>query len=680
MAVVAGACRSGPPERPEPAFRNVSGEAEYVGNGACVACHEAESAGFAEHGMGRSMYALTPERLVERYPGASVVDSASGLRYRALLEDGVPVQEETLEDDAGRIVHRLVRPMEFVMGSGNAARTYFFSDGGWMMQLPLTWYTQAGRWDFSPGYDVANGRFGRTLPDRCMACHNGVPEAVPQTNGKYASFPMGITCERCHGPGSVHVDERLAAPEPDGPVDVTIVNPRHLAFDRRMDVCQQCHLNGTVSVLREDRTPYGYLPGEPLAVHIAVFSEPTSGDGIPVISHVERLEASACFRGAGGSLECTTCHDPHAARPGAAAFGGVCLECHGGALPQDPPHDDPASCTTCHMPVVDADEAPHSSFTDHRIRVVRGAGGEAASATAGGRLAPYFDTETDEARGMALVVLGRQRGERNLVEAGRDVLAGLFPDLGGEANLLLGLAWLDTGSAELAVAPLEAALQDEPDRVERLNALAQAYQATGRPAVNVERLYRQALRIQPARGDVRLNYGQFLESRGRTEEALAEYRQAAAEAPWRALAEFNRGSVLARSGDVGEARRALRRALHLDPTLVEAWGNLGALYALAGMTDSARTAFERAVRIAPRDALALANLGALYVNLGRSAEAIPVLRDAVAIRPDYVDALANLALALFRVDSLREARTAAERALAIDPGNALARQVMLATE
>jgi tetratricopeptide (TPR) repeat protein len=98
------------------------------------------------------------------------------------------------------------------------------------------------------------------------------------------------------------------------------------------------------------------------------------------------------------------------------------------------------------------------------------------------------------------------------------------------------------------------------------------------------------------------------------------------------------------------------------------------------MTDSARTAFERAVRIAPRDALALANLGALYVNLGRSAEAIPVLRDAVAIRPDYVDALANLALALFRVDSLREARTAAERALAIDPGNALARQVMLATE
>lgn len=683
LLAMLGGCRSSA-DSSGPVFRNVTGTAEYLGNAACVVCHEQESAGFAKHGMGRSMVRLTTDRIIESYPSNPVVDEATGLRYRALLDGGQPVQEETLLDESGQVVHRIVRPMDIVMGSGNAARTYFTSDGGWLMQLPLTWYTQSGRWAFSPGYDVANRRFGRALPDRCMACHNGIPVPVPETNGQYVSFPDGITCERCHGPGSVHVDERQAVPEPDGPIDDTIVNPRHLPFDRRMDVCEQCHLNGTVSLLREDRTAYGYLPGQPLASQIAVYFEPSAGaDDIAVISHVERLEASACFAGANGDLECTTCHDPHAPTPGPEVFGAVCLSCHAGAsLPDYPEHVDPAGCTSCHMPKVEAEETPHASFTDHRIRVVDSEEGE--SRRPDELLVPYFERDRgsagDEARGMALVVLGRQRGDQGMIQSGRVVLSDLFPDIGGEASLLLGLSFLDEGNPESAIAPLEAALVDDPDRVERLNALAQAYQATGRTAASVERLYRQALRIQPARADVRLNYGQFLEHSGRTEEALDAYRLAAEEAPWRALAEFNTGSAEVRAGRIDEAGESLLRALHLDPTLVEAWGNLGALYAQEDRMDSARVAFERGVQIAPGNSLALANLGAFYVNQEMSTEAIPLLRDAVAIRPDYVDALANLALAYFRVDSLDEARTAASRAVAIDPGNALARQVMLATE
>ena len=35
-----------------------------------------------------------------------------------------------------------------------------------------------------------------------MACHNGLSEAVPFTNGKFAALADGIGCEQCHGPGS----------------------------------------------------------------------------------------------------------------------------------------------------------------------------------------------------------------------------------------------------------------------------------------------------------------------------------------------------------------------------------------------------------------------------------------------------------------------------------------------
>ena len=75
-------------------------------------------------------------------------------------------------------------------------------------------------------------------------------------------MPLGIGCERCHGPGALHVEARLANPEAEGP-DYTIVNPKHLSLDRRLDVCQQCHLEGTIMLLRDGQTAYSYRPGMP---------------------------------------------------------------------------------------------------------------------------------------------------------------------------------------------------------------------------------------------------------------------------------------------------------------------------------------------------------------------------------------------------------------------------------
>ena len=55
-----------------------------------------------------------------------------------------------------------------------------------------------------------------------------------------------IGCERCHGPGELHV----AHPEIIGGRDMTIVNPASLAPSLRDAVCEQCHLQGEKRVLR----------------------------------------------------------------------------------------------------------------------------------------------------------------------------------------------------------------------------------------------------------------------------------------------------------------------------------------------------------------------------------------------------------------------------------------------
>src|SRR5690606_13673336 len=130
-----------------------------------------------------------------------------------------------------------------------------------------------------------------------------------------------------------------------------------------------CHLNGTVSILREGEAAFGYRPSEPLAAHLALFNVEAEESGeIRVISHADRLQQSPCFRESGG-MTCTTCHDPHEGfrSKGPAYFNTTCLDCHASdELQQRMPtaelraqHARAANCFSCHMPKVEAEDAPH---------------------------------------------------------------------------------------------------------------------------------------------------------------------------------------------------------------------------------------------------------------------------------------------------------------------------------
>lgn len=692
---------------PETPFLNVREDgATYVGGAVCASCHESEWSGFQSHGMARSYYPMTEEVEVADFGVPALTHPLSGWSYRPIKTDSGYYQEEFRVNRSGVVDHRLLRRMDFVVGSGTAARTYVTESNGRLFQMPLTWYTQTEKWGFSPGFEEGRQRFDRAIVDRCMACHNSYPESVPFAEAKYVSVPEGISCERCHGPGSLHAEERLIESQAPDSIDYTIVNPANLDLDRQLDVCQQCHLQTTVSMLREGVRAFDYRPSLPLEDFLALYHSGQSdadAETIDVISHADRMKQSACFIGSLSTdlpMTCVTCHDPHEGfrDVGERYFDAACKSCHAPAALEerfagDPPnasvHADGPACSSCHMPKVQATGAAHASFTDHWVRVVATDADALAPQPAhrSPELAPYFAGDTarsDEEvyRGMAYIVYGRQQGDSAAFQRGKEQLATVLQGRRGshgEAWYLLGWARLEDGEALAAVDPLEESIRIEPVP-ERLNSLALALEATGADAGRVTALYQQALEIQPAAAEIRVNYGRFLEKGGRVDEALIEYQAAARERPNLVTAHFNLGTAYLRLGDTANAEVELREAIHLDPDHDQALGNLGLLYASSGRTEEAAGLFRRAVDAAPNSPVAAANLATYYLGEGDAKSAVPLFEKAIALDPRYVSAKLNLSVAYFQTGQTARARQQAAEVIGIEPDNARAREILRALE
>jgi hypothetical protein len=186
---------------------SVSGEMhDYVGSEACVSYHPSIAETYQASEMGRSFYLPLETELIEDYfGGVRVYDKKSDLAYEPVRRDGSLYQRETRRGEDGSISHELEHRVDYVVGSGSHNRRYISERDGVLYELPLTWYTEQGIWDLSPGYDEQNLRFGRPIVAECLNCHNSYAAEKPHSQGRYEQVPHGIGCERCHGPARSHV-------------------------------------------------------------------------------------------------------------------------------------------------------------------------------------------------------------------------------------------------------------------------------------------------------------------------------------------------------------------------------------------------------------------------------------------------------------------------------------------
>jgi hypothetical protein len=159
---------------------------------------------------------------------------------------------------------------------------------------------------------------------------------------------LGISCEKCHGPGRQHVNLYRSKSLPLSAAPKLIVNPAALPRDRQIDVCALCHAGGGTPIA----PPLSFVPGQAISDYM---SFPQLGPDAPVDVHgnqVELLRRSLCFRSS--SMTCTTCHDVHTPQRDAAAFSQHCLSCHKvqdcGKFPKMGKNI-ASNCIDCHMPL-----------------------------------------------------------------------------------------------------------------------------------------------------------------------------------------------------------------------------------------------------------------------------------------------------------------------------------------
>lgn len=217
-------------------------------------------------------------------------------------------------------------------------------------------------------------------------------------------------------------------------------------------------------------------------------------------------------------------------------------------------------------------------------------------------------------------------------------------------------------------------LEFQPDNAEVLYSLGVLAQQAGRPDVTIQRL-RQAVAHAPDFADAHIFLGNTFLAQGQKDEAIRHYQEALRVHPGHAGVHLNLGNLFQQSGDLERAALHFERALDFDPELVEAHNSLGLLLQRQGQLDAALAHYRKAIGLRPGYAAAHNNLGTLYREMGHLDEAVSHYEKAFSLEPS-VQAQVNLAAILERANRPEAAQSAAERALALDPGESSARLIL----
>ena len=350
----------------------------YAGSEACAACHQKQAQFYAATPHARDSSLPSPETIIGDFTRERAVLRTSNPNLAYVMAGGPdgfyqaavnPSDPQSMKPD--------LRSIDIVVGSGRHGQTYLHWEGDRLFELPVSYWTYDHRWVNSPGYSDGQLRWDRPVVPRCLECHVSYFGWLPPSLNRYAkaSLVLGIDCERCHGPGALHVQrERSLHPPLKGSPDEAIVNPARLSRDQQLSLCSLCHSGGAPP----HGTPLTFVVGDDIRNYLKLTPPPIDA---PVDVHgnqVGAMEQSKCFTS--GKLTCSTCHNVHETQEDANTFSPHCLDCHkvracgryktqGVAIK--------GRCVECHMPVQNSNSVTtansgqqlHATMRAHRIAI-----------------------------------------------------------------------------------------------------------------------------------------------------------------------------------------------------------------------------------------------------------------------------------------------------------------------
>ncbi|WMX17337.1 MULTISPECIES: M48 family metallopeptidase [unclassified Aureispira] len=606
-------------EKSVDAFLNLNDSVEYVGMQMCQSCHQNVYQTYIQTGMGQSFGKANLKKTAAEFGDSALVyDKQLDFYYKPYFQDSVMyVMEFRL--NGKDTVHKRIERIDYIIGSGHHTNSHMINRNGYVYQAPITYYTQDKKWDLAPGFEENNERFGRAILSECLTCHNHTPTPATGSDNKYHKMPLGIECERCHGPGGLHVKEKLMGKHVDTSkyVDYSIVNPKHLPIDRQMDLCQRCHLQG-VAVLNEGKTFYDFKPGMELSDVMNVFLPrfTNSDKRFIMASQADRLQLSDCFN-VSKKLSCITCHNPHHDVHSTTKnnYNTACLSCHKDNSTQSKLFNCSApiaqrnleqdNCVGCHMPRSGSIDIPHVNITDHHISKNNIKSPDTLSQEKVEEIAGFLGLES-------LVIKNASP-----LEMARGYLALWDKFMGTPAVLDSAKYYLDLSKAS---------------RAEKFNTLVHYYFNKQEYALLVS-IALAPQEIQDAWTAYRI--GEAAYKNKNLPKALAYYKQATNLKPYSLIFQEKLGSTYAQSGQLNAAKKVFNFILKEDPNRKMALANLGLLNAQQGNINQALQLYNKALALDPDYKNALLNKVGLLLQTGRRQEAQPVIQHLIKKYPNY---------------------------------------------
>ena len=281
-----------------------------------------------------------------------------------------------------------------------------------------------------------------------------------------------------------------------------------------------------------------------------------------------------------------------------------------------------------------------------------------------------------------LALLDRGEGERALAVLRQ--VAERRPDL-ALAHRGVGSALLALDRPAEAIEPLERALELHPTDRAAATSLADALRRTGAAerAAEVAAAVPAEATLPDLPDPVRGRLGRLGvdpdSSIGRAQEAMArrEFARAVPDLlrflealPDHAIARYFLGTCYYNTGKPKQAIEQFELALAADDTIPEAHHLLASLLAERGRRDEALEHMRRALELRPDDARLQGQIGLALAQLGDLAGGIAGLARAAELEPHDVGALHNLGTALMRDGQWAAAAERFREALRLEPGSA----------
>lgn len=601
-------------------FWNLDPAVQYVGPDACRSCHTDNHETFRHSEMGRSFKKATLSMSAADFTVTTPVYDPHRDFYYLPFHRGEDLFIMEYRLSGRDTVYKRVEKIDYIVGSGQHTNSHIMDVNGYLFQMPLTWYVQEGRWDLPPGFaDGVNKRFDRPIEVECMSCHNARPDFVEGSGNRYRSVPEGIDCEQCHGPGEIHVDAMRSGRVVDvkTEIDRTIVNPAKLDADLQFDVCQRCHLQGTV-VPVEGKSFLDFRPGLELGDVLKVF-QPRYADSLSqfiMASHPDRLRMSRCYIRSRGTIDnvdqmtCITCHDPHVSieSMGPIVYRDACQSCHESeALPQctESLEDRAAAgdnCATCHMPVSGSKDIPHVRITDHFIRVPPKLSAREFDAQKEFFQLASLSDPRPSARTMAEGYLAHyEQFEHHpaFLDSAAAHMGRALQTVAEDSLMrpLIRLRFLEGDYGQVAALAERVQADTMPDAW-TLYRIGESYAKEGNVRNSI-RYYEMAVQAAPEHLQFRTKLATAYTADRQLDRALQIFNAVVNDHPFHADALNNRGFAYAMKGDFEQAEKDFQRALAMNPDLEQALANLASLYINTERNDDARLYLERLIEMDP---------------------------------------------------------------------------------